>query len=64
MGLEDSQNLVSGHNADEGDTVGVTEDNTDLRGSGTLLRELADLVDDLLGSGLEPGRSGARVRDR
>lgn len=43
--------------------MGVTQDNTDLRRSGTLLGELADLVDDLLGSGLHPRRSGARVGD-
>lgn len=34
-----------------------------LRGSGALLRELADLLDDLLGGGLEPRRRRARVRD-
>ena len=43
--------------------VGVTEDDTDLRGSGTLLRELADLVVDLLGGGLEPCGRAARVGD-
>lgn len=41
----------------------VTEDNTNLRRSSTLLSELADLVDDLVGGGLEPGRGGARVGD-
>jgi hypothetical protein len=46
-----------------GDTVRVTEDFTDLGGSGTLLRELLDLLDDLLGSGLEPRRWVAGVRD-
>jgi len=64
IALEDSENLVTGDDLDLGDTVAVAEDDTDLRGSGTLLRELADLVDDLLGGGLEPRRSGARVRDR
>lgn len=54
----------TGHNLDLGNTVGVTEDNTDLRGGGTLLRELADLVDDLVGGGLEPRRGGARVGER
>lgn len=43
--------------------MGVTQDNTNLRGSGTLLGELADLVDDLLGGGLQPRGSGARVGD-
>lgn len=41
----------------------VTEDDTDLRGCSTLLRELADLVDDLVGGGLKPRRGLARVRD-
>jgi len=63
VALEDSQDLVTGDDLDLGDTVAVTEDNTDLRGRGALLRELADLVDDLLGSGLEPCRGRARVGD-
>ena len=41
--------------------MGVTEDNTDLRWSGTLLCELADLVDNLLGSGLQPCWSASGV---
>ena len=51
-------------NPDLGNTVGVTEDNTNLGRGGALLRELADLVNDLLGGGLEPRGRGARVRDR
>ncbi len=35
-------------NLDLGDTVGVTEDNTDLGWESTLLGELADLVDNLI----------------
>lgn len=49
--------------ADLGNAVGVTEDDTDLRGSSTLLGELADLLDDLVGSGLQPRRGSARVGD-
>ena len=41
----------------------VTENHTDLGRAGALLGELADLVDDLLGGGLEPCRGGARVGD-
>lgn len=38
--------------------MGVTEDNTDLGRGGTLLGQLADVVDNLLGGGLQPrGRS-------
>ena len=41
----------------------VTEDLANLRGSGTLLRELADLLNNLLGGGLQPSRGVARVGD-
>ena len=41
----------------------VTENDTDLRGSYTLPGQLADLVLDLGGGGLEPGGHGAGVRD-
>lgn len=44
--------------------MGVTENDTDLGRGGTLLRELADLLDDLVGRGLEPRRGGARVGNR
>lgn len=44
--------------------MAVTENDTDLRRSGTLLCELADLVNDLLGGGLQPRRRVARVGDR
>ena len=43
--------------------VAVTQDNTDLRGSSTLFGELADLVNHLVGGGLEPRRGGTRVGD-
>lgn len=51
----------TGDNLNLGNTVAVTEDNTDLRRGGTLLGQLADVVDNLVGGGLEPGRGGARV---
>lgn len=50
-------------NLDLGNTVAVTEDNTDLGGSGTLLGQLADVVHDLVGGDLEPCRGGAGVGD-
>lgn len=53
----------TGDDLDLGNAVGVTENDTNLRGRGTLLGQLADLVDDLVGGGLEPGRRSARVRD-
>ena len=54
----------TGHNLDLSNAVGVTEDDTNLGGGCALLGELADLVDDLLGGGLEPRGRGARVGDR
>lgn len=37
----------TGHNLDLGNTVAVTEDNTDLRWGSSLLCKLANLVDNL-----------------
>lgn len=51
------------HKLDLGNTVGVTEDNTDLGGGGTLLGQLADVVHDLVGGGLEPRGGSAGVGD-
>ena len=48
-------------NLDLGNAVRVTEDDTNLRRSGTLSGELADLVDNLLGGGLQPRGGGAGV---
>lgn len=48
---------------DLGNAVRVTKDLTNLGGSGALLCELADLVNDLLGGGLQPRRGVARVGD-
>ena len=42
----------------------VSQDNANLRGRGALPGELADLVDDLVGGGLQPSRGGARVGQR
>lgn len=54
---------LTSHDLDLGNTVRVTENNTNLRRSGTLLGQLANLVNDLLGGGLEPCWRGARVWD-
>lgn len=54
---------LTSNNLDQSNTVAIPEDNTDLRGSSTLPGQLADLVNDLVGSGLEPGRGGTRVGD-
>jgi len=80
VGLEDTEDLVSGNDCDLlarairrfsvaeltlglGDTVRVTKNLTNLGGSGAFLRELLDLLDDLLGSGLKPRRRAAGVGD-
>jgi hypothetical protein len=55
---------LTGDNLHLGNTVGVTEHDTDLGRSGTLLGQLADLIDNLLRSGLEPCWGSAGVRDR
>lgn len=44
--------------------MAISQDNTDLRRGSALLSEFADLVNNLLGGGLEPGGGGARVGDR
>ena len=59
--LEDTEDLVTSHEADLGDTVRITEGDTDLGGRETLARELGDVLDDVLGRGLEPGRGCAAV---
>jgi hypothetical protein len=61
VGLQDSENLVSSHKLDLGDTVRVTEDDTDLGRGETTLGQLEDLVADLLGGGLGPRWLGTSV---
>jgi hypothetical protein len=54
VGLQDPEDLVSGNEFNLGDTVRVSENDTDLRRRKTSLGELEDLVRDLLGGGLGP----------
>lgn len=54
---------LTSDNLDLGNSVAVTEDNTDLRRSGALLGQLADLLDNLVGGGLEPRGGVAAVGD-
>lgn len=63
VGLKDTDDLVTSHVLDQTDTVGVTEDNTNLGGSHTLLGELANLVGNLGRRNLQPGRRSALVGD-
>ena len=43
------------NNLDLGNAVRVSEDDTNLRRRSAFPSELADLIDDLVGRGLEPG---------
>jgi hypothetical protein len=59
VGLQDAENLATGNELDLTNTVGITEDDADLRGGETLLGELADQIGDLGGGGLQPRGRGA-----
>lgn len=60
--LEDTEDLVTGNETNLSDTLRVTELNTDLRRGHTLTGELDNLLNDLLGGGLEPRGGSAAVR--
>jgi len=57
--LEDSEDLVTSDESDLGNSLRVSQLDTNLRWGETLSSELEDLIADLLGCGLEPrwGRS-------
>lgn len=59
--LEDTEDLVSGDEADLGDAVGVTQHNTDLGGRHSPAGEFVDLFDDFAGRGFEPGGGSSGV---
>jgi hypothetical protein len=61
VGFKDPEDLVTGDETDLGNAVGVTEDNTDLGGGKTLTGELDDVLDDIIGGGLQPNRGSAAV---
>ena len=60
--LQQTQDLVTSDALDLGDTHAVTESDTDLRGGHTLLSQLADLLNDVLRSHLDPRSGLALVR--
>jgi len=60
--LQNTDNLVAGYEFDLANTMGITQDNTNLRGSQTLLGEFADVVDHLIGGDLQPRRGSSSVR--
>lgn len=47
MGLQDTEDLATGHPLDLGDSVGVTKEDADLGRRQSLLSELADVLLDL-----------------
>lgn len=61
VGFQDSQDLVTGDNSGLGDSVSVSQDNTNLRWGQTLSGVLDDLLDNLVGRQLEPSWSVSRV---
>lgn len=62
VGLQDSQDLVTSDNLGLGNSVGISQDNTDLRRSQTLSGVLDDLLNDVIGRQLEPSWGVSRVR--
>ena len=54
--LQDSEDLIACHSLDLGDTVVVSEHNTDLGGGAALLGELHDLLHEVVGGDLHPTR--------
>jgi hypothetical protein len=61
--LEDAEDLVTSDEAHLRNAVRVTESNTNLRGSQTLASKLDNVLNDIIGSCLEPARGSATVRE-
>lgn len=61
LGLQDSQDLSTSNTLDLRDTEGVSQGNTDLRGGHTLLRQLQDMLSDVLGLDLQPRRRSSLI---
>jgi hypothetical protein len=61
VGLQETNNLLSGDRLDLGDTIGITQDDTDLGGGQTLLCKLANVFFDIGSGNFQPGRRSAFV---
>lgn len=61
VGFQDSQDLVTGNNLGLGDTVGISQKNTNLRRSQTLSGVLDNVLDNVTRGQLEPSWSVSRV---
>ena len=62
MSLKDTDNLLTSNRFDLCDSVRVTQNNTNLRGSQALLRKLADMIFNVFRRDFEPGGRTAFVR--
>ena len=62
VSLKDADNLLASDGLDLCDTIGVSENDTNLRRSQTLLGELADVVLNISGGDLKPRRGSALIR--
>jgi hypothetical protein len=60
--LEDTKDFVTSDEAHLGDTMRVTESDTDLGRGKALAGELSDVLDDIFLRGLEPRRLVTAVR--
>jgi hypothetical protein len=52
--FQDSEYFTSGHTFDLGDSVTISESDTNLRWRGTLFGELDDLIAEIIGGDLDP----------
>jgi len=62
LGLEDAQDLVTRHKADLGDTMRVTQNDTNLRWCQALLGQLVNLLLYIIRSQLQPSWDASSVR--
>jgi hypothetical protein len=62
LGLEDTEDLVTGDETDLRDSVRVTESDTDLGRGETLAGKFDDVFDDIIGCSFEPGGRCSSVR--
>jgi hypothetical protein len=63
IGLEHTDDLLSSYRLDLGDTVGISQDDTNLRGGKALLGKLADVILNIGGRDLQPRWRRALVRE-
>jgi len=61
--FEDTQYFVPSDKTHLGNTMRVTESDTDLRRGQTLAGKLDDVLDDIIWGSFEPGGRGAAVRE-